>query len=228
MPTGRWPETSSSTSAARSCRSRSVVRRQGAVELVDPAVDTDLVTLVGKGALFLGVQLGDHGGDEEARVDVVLGQNRADARDRHAGAIFTLAELAGRGLSEAERRGLVVRIEGERNGAAGAVLPGVRFQRATGPHLVDNPAPALLPPLPGKFLGLGGIGLVGISHGSCSSGLVSERPPSRPPIDEESGSCRRSVCSSRTAAHPPLSPRSVWPRNPPPCRRRRNVRPGSR
>jgi hypothetical protein len=65
MPTGRWPQISSSLSAARICKLALVFGGEGAVELVDPGMDADLVPLGHHPALLVGVQHRDDGGHEE-------------------------------------------------------------------------------------------------------------------------------------------------------------------
>ena len=131
------------------------VARQLAVALVDPAVNADLVALGDVRALFVGIQQRDHGGHEEARLDVRPIEQRADARQGGAGAVLAPAELARRGPPSAQRARLVVRIERQRDRAARAVLPARRLQRAAGAHLADDAAPLRLGPLPGQILARG-------------------------------------------------------------------------
>ena len=79
MPTGRTPAIRSSVSDDRFCSSRSAAARQGAVPLVDPAVDADLVACPHHPALLVGVQGGDHRRDEEGGRDVKPIEQRQDA-----------------------------------------------------------------------------------------------------------------------------------------------------
>ena len=152
MPTGRWPETFSSMSAERICRSRSVLLGQDRVALVDPAVDADLVAIGGDAALLVGMEHGRDGRHVEGRGDRVFLQQRQDARDAGAVAVLALAQAADRLAAFAQLAGLVVGVERDRHGAARAVRPHVGPQRPAGAHALDDAAPALLGPLPGLLL----------------------------------------------------------------------------
>src|SRR5262249_32306316 len=75
-----------------------------------------------------------------------------DARDAGAVAVLALAEAPDRFAALAQLAGLVVGIEGDRHRAARALRPGVGPERPSGPHALDDAAPALLGPLPGLLL----------------------------------------------------------------------------
>ena len=72
-----------------------------------------------------------------------------DARDGDPGAIFALGELAGVRLPAAQRDGLVIGIERQRNRDRRAVGPRRRFQSSAGADTADLAAPARLLPRPG-------------------------------------------------------------------------------
>ena len=116
---------------------------------MDPAMDADLVALGDQRALLLGMQQGGHGGHVEGRLHIVLLQQFADAR--HADPVAGLApgHAADRLAAIAQLVGLVVGIEGERHGAARAVLPRLGPVALAGAHLGHQLAPVLLAPLPG-------------------------------------------------------------------------------
>ena len=59
------------------------------------------------------------------------------------------AHAADRLAAVAQLVGLVVGVEGQRHGAARAVLPGLGPVAPAGAHLLDQLAPVLLGPLPG-------------------------------------------------------------------------------
>ena len=70
MPTGRTPAIRfERVRRSRSMRSRSASYRQRRVELVDPAVDADLVAFGSDAALLVGVEEGGDGRDVERRRD---------------------------------------------------------------------------------------------------------------------------------------------------------------
>ena len=99
---------------------------QDRVALVDPAMDADLVALGHHAALLVGIEHGRDGRHVERRRDVVLLQQRQDARDAGAVAVLALAQAADRFAAFAQLAGLVVGIERERHGAARAVRPDAR------------------------------------------------------------------------------------------------------
>src|SRR5262245_53870496 len=78
-----------------------------------------------------------------------MGQELPDARDADAVAVLAPAQPADRPAAVAQLVGLVVRVERERHGAAGAVGPVRRTHGAAGAHVVDDLPPLLLGPLPG-------------------------------------------------------------------------------
>jgi hypothetical protein len=118
------------------------------IELVDPAVDADLVPLGDHLALFVRVEQGDHRRHIEGRRHVVLLEHLQDARHADAIAVLAPGHAADRFSAVAQLVGLVVRVERDREGAARAVLPGFRPIAASGAHLIDQLAPVLLRPLP--------------------------------------------------------------------------------
>ena len=66
MPTGRMPVMFSSVSAERSIRSRSASSGSTELQLVDPAVDADLVALGDHAPLLVGMEQRRHGRHVEA------------------------------------------------------------------------------------------------------------------------------------------------------------------
>src|SRR6185503_13194673 len=119
---------------------------------VDPAVHADLVALVDDATLLVGIQLRDDAGDEERRLDVVALEHVEDARHAGARAVLALRQAPDRGRAFAQRAGLVVRIERQRDAHARVVLPACGFERAPGAHLVDGAAPAAFGPAPGRVV----------------------------------------------------------------------------
>ena len=104
-----------------------VLRRQLAVKFVDPAVNADLVAGGGHGPLFVRVDLGDHGGDEEARRDIVFGEQAEDAGDRHPAAVLPLGQFPRRAFAVAQGARFMIGIErqGDRHPGAALPLPGL-------------------------------------------------------------------------------------------------------
>ena len=101
---------------------------------------------------------GDGGDEERGRQGVSIEQPENPGH-ADAGAVFTLTELARRTLATAQRQGLVIRVEGERHRATGAVGPNRGLERAARAHLLDNWAQAVFGPGPRLFgVGIGGPG----------------------------------------------------------------------
>src|SRR5262245_18076438 len=93
-PNGVFPVISTRASYARRMRSLDVLR-QLARPLVDPAVHADLVAIVDHATLLVGVQQGDHAGDEERGGNAMALEHLEDARHRHPRAVLSLREPPG-------------------------------------------------------------------------------------------------------------------------------------
>ncbi len=130
-----------------------VVGKRG-VRFVNPGMDADLVALAGDRAHLLGVQQRRDGGIEERDRDRLAREQAADARDRLAGAVLALADAHRAFVGVAQRDRLVIGIEAQRHGAAGAVRPGGGAQAAAGAGAADDAAPGRFGPLPRFLLGI--------------------------------------------------------------------------
>ena len=121
---------------------------QARVDLVNPAVQSDLVAVGNHPALFVGMQQRRDGRHEERGAHVGFRQCREDARDADPVAVLTPGHAPDRRAAVAQLVGLVVAVERQRNRAAGPTWPALWFQRSPRAHLVDTPAPFVLWPLP--------------------------------------------------------------------------------
>src|SRR3954451_7248135 len=126
-----------------------VLRRQLGVALVDPAMDANLMTLGDQAALLLPIKERGDRGHEKARPDARAPQDFQDARDSLPGTVLPLREAPDRLAAIAQLVRVVIGIERERHGAAGAAVPAFRLERPPGAHLLDDAAPLLVLPLPG-------------------------------------------------------------------------------
>src|SRR4051812_14902744 len=126
--------------------------RQLGVTLVDPAVDADFVPLGDYAPLLFWIEQRRHRRDIETRFDAVLGKNSKNARHALPVAVLPLREPPDRLAPLAQLVGLMVGIERERHRAARTARPALRAQRPARAHAVDDAAPALLGPLPGRLL----------------------------------------------------------------------------
>ena len=122
---------------------------QHRVELVDPAVDADLVPFGHHAALLVGVDEGRDGGHVEGGLDAVLLEDLEDARHAHAVAVLSPAKPPDRLAAVPQLVRLMIGVEREGDGAAGAVLPRLWPERPAGAHAAHELAPMLLRPLPG-------------------------------------------------------------------------------
>jgi hypothetical protein len=116
-------------------------------------MEPDLMTFGDHPALLVGIEQGHHRRHVEGRGDAVPGQQFEDVW--HADAIAILAPRhASDGLAAVTQLiGVVVGIEGEREGGARPVLPPGRPVGPAGADLVDEAAPVIFRPLPGFELG---------------------------------------------------------------------------
>ena len=112
-------------------------------------MDADLVAFGDHPALLVGMEQRGDGRHIEGRRHVVFLQQLEDARHADPVAVLAPGHAADRLAALAQLVGFVIGVERDREGAARAVLPGLRPQRAAGAHLVDQLAPVLLRPLPG-------------------------------------------------------------------------------
>src|SRR5258706_11341389 len=75
-------------------------------------------------------------------------QNLEDAWHAYPVAVLSPAQTADRLAPVAQLVGLVVRVEGQRDGTTRIIFPDARPEGAPGTHPRDNAAPLLLGPLP--------------------------------------------------------------------------------
>src|SRR5215813_2088339 len=122
---------------------------QRRVQLVDPPVDPELVALADDAPLLVGVDESRHRRDVEGGGDVVAGEEGQDARHADAVAVLAPAQPADGLAAVTQLVGLVVGVEGERNGAARGARPFRWPERPAGTDMVDDRTPLLLWPLPG-------------------------------------------------------------------------------
>src|SRR5262249_3048507 len=122
---------------------------QRRIQLVDPPVDPKLVALAHDATLLVGVDQSRHRRDVEGGGDVVAGEEGQDARHADAVAVLAPAEPTDGGAAIAQLVGLVVGVEGQRDGAARAARPFRGPERPAGTDMVDDGTPLLLWPLPG-------------------------------------------------------------------------------
>src|SRR5262249_15138591 len=127
-------------------------------QLMDPAVDADLVSLGDDAALLIGMNERRHGRDVERRLDAVALEQLQDARHPDAIAVLPPGEPADRLAAVAQLIRLMVAVKGQRDRAARAARPARRAQRPPGAHPRHQLAPMLFRPLPGFAIGLGGVG----------------------------------------------------------------------
>src|SRR5262249_54434083 len=113
-----------------------------------PTVDADLVALGHDAALLVGMQQRGDPRHVKGRGHRMALQNLKDARHALAVAVLAPAHAAERFAALAQLVGLMIAVEGERERAARAVLPGGRPQRAPGAHVIDDAAPLFFRPLP--------------------------------------------------------------------------------
>jgi hypothetical protein len=119
------------------------------VQLVDPPVDPQLVTLADDTPLLVGVDEGRHRRHVERGGDAVAGEEGQDAGHPDAVAVLPPAQ-PGDGLAAVTQLvGLVVGVEGQRDGAASAVRPLRGPEGPTSADVVHDGTPLLLRPLPG-------------------------------------------------------------------------------
>jgi hypothetical protein len=112
-------------------------------------MDADLVPFLRDLADLARMQQGGDGGIEEARLDAMPAQQRADARHALTVAVLPLADPHRALVGVAQRDRLVIGIEGEADGAARPARPGCRLQRAPGAGAADDLPPLRLGPFPG-------------------------------------------------------------------------------
>src|SRR5262249_30463574 len=92
MPTGVWPLRRSSTSRARSARSRSVLWSEVELHCLAPVMKADLVARLRDRARLIRVEHGGHRRHEERRWHGVSIQHFQDARNAGARAVLALAD----------------------------------------------------------------------------------------------------------------------------------------
>ena len=99
-------------------------------------------------ALLVGVEQRGDGGDIEARLDTVLFQDFQNPRYAYPIAVLAPRQAPDRLAAVAQIAGLVVAVEGQRDGAPRAARPFGRPQLTPGADAVDELAPVFLGPLP--------------------------------------------------------------------------------
>ena len=112
-------------------------------------MDADLVAFRHHAALLVLVEERGDGRHEEGRLGVVFGKRVQDARHALAVAVLALRHAADGFAAVAQFVRLVIRIEREGDGAAGAVLPLRRLHGASCADVIHLAAPGLLVPRPG-------------------------------------------------------------------------------
>ena len=130
---------------------------QHRIQLVDPAVNADLMTFRHHTALLVLVQQGCDRRHVEGRRHAVALQDLQDARHADTRAILAPGHAADGLAAVAQLVGLVVGIKRQGEGAARAAGPLRRAIAAAGAHLADQLAPMRLRPLPGFHGGFGWI-----------------------------------------------------------------------
>src|SRR5262249_47275000 len=121
--------------------------------LVDPAVDADLMALGDDPALLVGMQQSHDRRNVESCADAEALEQCKDARHADARTVLAPAQPPDRLAAVAQLVGLVIGIEGERDRAACAVLPGFGPIGPAGADVADQFAPVFLRPLPRLELG---------------------------------------------------------------------------
>ncbi len=123
------------------------------IQLVDPAVDADLVAAEATALISLSFSIAATAGMKKL-AGTPWRCSIARMRGMPARApLLSLAQLGVGAAAIAQLDGLMVAVEGEGDGKGRPVLPACRLQRAPGADMVDGPAPDCLGPCPGIVLG---------------------------------------------------------------------------
>src|SRR5262245_33615167 len=101
---------------------------QHRIALVDPAMDSDLVTFGDYAALLVGIEHRRDGRHEKAGRHRVLREQRENSRDALAVAVLPLAQATDRFAALPQLARVMVAVEGERDSATGAAGPGCGLQ----------------------------------------------------------------------------------------------------
>jgi hypothetical protein len=105
--------------------------------------------LGGERAHLVGIEHRGDGRIEECGRHPLTFEDRPDPRHAAAGAVMPLADHHGAFLRVAQGNGVVIGVEGQSDGAAGALGPSIRFEAPAGPGASDDAPPRGLRPLPG-------------------------------------------------------------------------------
>ena len=112
-------------------------------------MDADLMAFRHHAALLVRVEERRDGRNEEGRLGIVFGKRIQDPRHALAVAVLALGHAPDGFAAVAQFVRLVIRVEGQSNGAAGTVLPFRRLHGASCADVIHLAAPCLLVPRPG-------------------------------------------------------------------------------
>src|SRR5215470_2659345 len=115
-------------------------------------MDADLVPFPDVATLLVAIKQRDDARHIEGCRHRMLCEQFQDTRHADAIAILSPRQTTVRFAAVAQLVGLVIGIEGKREGAARATLPALRTKAAAGADLVDKSAPMGFRPLPGLEL----------------------------------------------------------------------------